>query len=290
MTEYTGSIFAGVIGSELDYAVCRESFRTLIWRPGDEFHTGYRGTKGYETRQQLLNNFLNSKHDFCLFLDADMVFQPDTVERLRSHKLPFVSGLYMRRTYNPIWPVWYRPFDGRWPMKPWLGDPERGRLHEIGASGWGCMLVHREVIMAVRRLLKGEREIIEDDMDVWPYNLGAVMAAIRGLRSALTSAEPNANYQAISHLITLENEIRPLRCSTEPVGSDIRFAFFAREAGYPLMGDPDVRPAHVLHYPLSPDDYSGQAEEYYTNQQEEMDRLTAKEENELAARKAWMLR
>ena len=41
------------------------------------------------------------------------------------------------------------------------------------------------------------------------------------------------------------------------MGSDIRFPFFARQAGFTLWGDPDVRCGHMLNYPLSPDDYSG---------------------------------
>jgi hypothetical protein len=45
------------------------------------------------------------------------------------------------------------------------------------------------------------------------------------------------------------------------VGSDVRFPFFAREAGFILMGDPDVKCQHIIPYPLDPDDFAGQPDE-----------------------------
>ena len=163
---------------------------------------------------------------------------------------------------EPVAPVWYRPYTGMWPIENWIGPVERGRLYKIGASGWGCMLVHRDVVLAVRQLLKGEWEILEDDMDVWPYDLGKVMGAISGLRElTVERAGVKTLYPALEHHVTvLETEIRPLRADREIVGSDIRFPFFALQAGYQLLGDPEVRPGHIIQYPLSPDDYDGIAQ------------------------------
>lgn len=255
--EYTGTCFIGVIGGEIEVGECRESIFDIIRRPGDEIPHVYRGTKGYEARQKHLNNFIESKHDFALFLDLDMYFQEDTLERLRNHKLPYISGLYMRRTRDPVAPVWYRPFSGKWPFEPWVGPVERGRLHKIGASGWGCLLIHREVVLAVKELLKGEWEIIEDDMDIWPYNLSNVMGALVGLKE-LTVEKPGLRTlrPALEHHVSvLEEEIKPLRADNDVVGSDVRFPFFALKAGYQFIGDPDVRPGHIIHYPISADDY-----------------------------------
>ena len=260
--EYTGTCYIGVTGPEFENGECRDSIERIVLRPGDQGPDFIRATKGYEARQEHLNNFINGKHAFCLFLDSDMAFQSDTLERLRTHKLPYVSGFYMRRMGDPVAPVWYRPYAGQWPFENWIGPVERNRLHKIGASGWGCMLVHRDAIMAVRNLLKGEWEIIEDDMDVWPYDLGAIMNAIAGLKELLAE-RPGIKtlYPALAqHVKMLENEIRPLRADREIVGSDIRFPFFALQAGYQLMGDPEVRPGHIIHYPLSPDDYDGIAQ------------------------------
>jgi hypothetical protein len=230
MTEPMKTCYIGIVGGEIDYAECRDSIQALTTRAGDEMKF-VRATKGYEARQLHLNAFMDSGHDYLFLMDHDQIFPADALERLRSHNLPYVSGYYLRRRFSPILPVWYEyGVTNTFPMRPWTSEPARGKLHKLGASGWGCMLVHRQVIEAVKPLLKGEPEIIEDDMDVWPYDLAAVL---RG-----------------------EEQIRPLRAKKDVVGSDLRFPFFAREAGFTLYGDPDVRCGHITHYALSPDDFT----------------------------------
>lgn len=243
MTDYfTGTVYTGIVGPDMDYGTCRDSIHNIIRREGDALPRFIRATKGFEARDMHVEYFLSeTQHDFILLLDHDMVFPQDTLERLRSYGRPYLSGLYMRRRYAPILPVWYEyPENGEeFPLVPYTADPERGRLHRIGASGWGCALVHRSVFEAMRPILKGEPFIIEDDMDIWPYDLPAVMKALQ-----------------TGDIDTLRQEIRPLRGCKDNVGSDLRFPFYARQAGFDLYGDPDVRAGHMLEYPLSPDDYS----------------------------------
>ena len=140
---------------------------------------------------------------------------------------------------------------------PWMTEPKRGQLHKLGASGWGDMLVHREVFTAVEPVLKGEWFIAEDDMDIWPYDLKKVMGAIRTLKTEYGKSF-GTDPQCVEAIKTLAKEIRPLRgqFDGDMVGSDLRFPFYAKSVGYQLMGDPDVRPGHMLDYPLSPDDYT----------------------------------
>lgn len=255
--DYTGSCYIGVVGPDSDYTECRDSIQNMVRGPADELRF-VRATKGYEARQLHLNNFIASKHDFILFCDHDQIFPADTLARLRGHGLPYVSGYYMRRRLSPLLPVWYEyPARNAFPYKPWTEEPERGKLHRLGASGWGCVLIHRAVILEVRKLLKGEPEIIEDDMDIWPYDLNAIGAAIRGLEELRDTPIGENHLPALSaHVDTLRREIRPLRCKKDAVGSDLRFPFFAREAGFTLWGDPDVRVGHMLHYSLTPDDWT----------------------------------
>ncbi len=209
-----------------------------------------------------ISAFMETQHDFILLLDHDMLFAVDTLRRLRGHKLPYVSGAYMRRTHEPVSPVWFaKNRAGLWPMQPAFDIPEG--ISEVGASGWGCVLIHRDVVKAVQELLKGEPEVIEDDMDIWPYDLDAIMGAIHGLQELVADKPAMRTLRPAleAHTATLSREIRLLRGQKKPVGSDIRFPFFARVAGFPLHLDPAVRPAHVLNYPLTPDDYEGIPEE-----------------------------
>lgn len=258
---YSGACYIGVVGGEHEIGECRDSIEKLQRRPGDSLPRPIRATKGFEARQLHFSSWLNETDlPFLLLLDHDMVFAPDTLERLRTHGRPYVSGFYLRRRYAPLAPVWFEyGARGAWPLTPWLDEPERGKLHKLGASGWGCLLIHREVVEAVGRQLKGESFVQEDDMDVWPYDLPRVMQAIAGLRTLTIENPPRpALLRALSaYTQILVEELRPLRGMKTNVGSDIRFPFFAREAGYVLMGDPDVRPSHMLNYPLAADDYAG---------------------------------
>lgn len=253
------TVYIAISGAEIEYPSARDSIQLIVTRPGDSSLNFVRSTKGYESRQLHINNFLQTKHDYILFLDADQVFPQNTLERLRSHGLPLVSGFYTRRRYDVIAPVWYEPFTGKLPLTIWHKPLEPDKLYEIGASGWGCLLVHRDVIVSVKEFCKGEWVVLEDDMDVLPYDLAKIMAAIRGLRALeyIPSWEIERKLNEFErHLHTLETEIVPFGCSKEPVGSDIRFGVFAKMVGYQMHGDTGVNARHIVDYPLGLGDYA----------------------------------
>lgn len=267
--EYTGSCYVGCVGGELENGECRDSIDNIRLRNGDGLPVFIRATKGYEARQAHFDRWLNgTAHAFMLLLDHDMLFAPDTLERLRAHSLPYVSGFYLRRRFAPIAPIWFKlGKPGVLPMEIFTDVPESGKLVPIGASGWGCLLIHRDVAQAVQQRLKGEPLVIEDDMDVWPYDLPAILNAVMGLRALIAEKVSAGTLRPAlrEHVETLEREIRILRGARDCIGSDIRFPFFARLAGYTLMGDPDVKPAHMLNYPLSASDHAGQGEDNLKN-------------------------
>ncbi|MCO5191360.1 MAG: glycosyltransferase [Anaerolineae bacterium] len=261
MKRYTGTCYIGVVGGDNTPTRALTSIMSIKRRDGDSVPKFIMATKGFSARQMHVDAFMESGHDFMLFLDHDMIFEPDTLERLRSHERPYISGLYLRRQTAPLGLIWYKPFSGEWPFENWIDDPQRGKLHEIGASGWGCMLVHRDVITDTREILKGEPDIIEDDMDVWPYDLNAVMSG--------------------------SEKIRPLRVDKKViVGSDVRYPFYAKAAGYTLYGDPDVRPSHVTEYALRCDDYAAMTGEPLEHLRTITNEEIAKRRNEIRRLKA----
>jgi hypothetical protein len=156
--EYKGACYIAVVGSENEIGECRDSIEQIRRKKGDELHY-VRATKGYEARQLHLNNwYKGTKLPFLLLLDHDMKFPPNTLERLRSWKLPYISGLYMRRRYAPMAPVWFDYGQaGVMPMAPYTGVPMPNTLYKIGASGWGCILVHRDVITDIERRGRNHR-------------------------------------------------------------------------------------------------------------------------------------
>lgn len=285
--EYTGSVYLAVIEGETQYGQCRDSVEGLIMRREDVSRPAfYRGTKGYQGRQRAIDDFMKSKHDFIAMLDGDMIFEPDCIERLRRHKLPYVSGFYPRRSFAPLTPVWFRPFGGEWPHDVLMERIESGKLYELGASGWGLILIHRDVITAVRAILKGEPDVIEDDMDIWPYDLRAVIQAIEGLND-LVEQRPDVRTlrpALAAHVATLRQEIRPLRADKAlTIGSDIRFPWYAKQAGFVLYGDPDARARHMVNYPVSLDDVNMQPDEVFTEAAAALLRDAERERAELRA-------
>jgi hypothetical protein len=259
---YSGTVYIGTVGSELEHGQCHDSMMQMTKRPGDVMQS-IRATKGFEARQQHFDNFMASGADFLLLMDADMIFPENTLEKLRSHGLPYVSGIYMRRMYAPIAPIWFQPAPrGVMPLKWWTGQIAPSTLYPIGASGWGCVLIHRDVVLAVRQLLKGEADVIEDDMDVYPYDLARIMRAVKSLRKSVDNFDQGSEIAIDAAVTILEEEVRPLRALKTNVGSDVRYPFFAKLAGYQLMGDSGAPCGHMLNYPLKPSDYMGMLPDY----------------------------
>lgn len=233
--QYEGSCYIAVVESGYEDGRCRDTIEAIKRFADDTRPQFNRYTKGYEGRQAHLNKWYEeNQHAFILFLDGDMTFPDNTLERLRSHKKAYVSGMYMRRQIQPMLPIWFENNSpGDIPFKPLANALPDNSLFEIGASGWGCVLLHRDVVTATKSLLKGELEIIEDDMDVYPYDLKEVLAG--------------------------HEQLKPLRgVKNDLIGSDIRFAFFAKLAGFQLYGDSGVQCGHMLNYPVIPSDYISQ--------------------------------
>lgn len=280
--EYTGTAYIGVAGTSQVHIEAVTSINRIHKWAGDAGPIFHHATKGFESRQMHIDNFLKSKHDFLLMLDGDQIFPNDTLDRLRHHRLPYVSGLYMFRSSipRPIWFKWQK--DNGFPMLPYYDIPEEGKLVKLGASGWGCILVHRDVIMGVRDLLKGEPEVIEDDMDIHPYDLKRILGAIQMLEQE--GGDPSVRAAAV-HM--LKEEIRPLRYVKDNVGSDLRFPYFAREAGFTLWGDPDVRCGHLIEYAVTPEDLirieQSNPQGFETNRQEYTEKAPKAERKRLAA-------
>jgi len=231
---YSGTAYVGVVGSAFQDVRAVVSQLSVSRRDGDGPVSYLTPTKGYEGRTKHINNFLESAHDFLFLMDGDMVFPPDALERLRRHGRQYVSGLYFFRRL-PTQPIWFEPLPlDDWPQQPMLREIEKGRLHEIGGSGWGCALIHRSVFAQMEPILRGEPRVIEDSMYFWPHDRAAVLRGEETLK-----------------VLTGDNDV---------VGSDLRFCYLARAAGVTLWGDPDVECEHVVAYGVAGRDFNGRPE------------------------------
>ena len=119
----------------------------------------------YDARNAFALEAINGKYDYLVFLDSDIVMEPDTVIRLvediEQSGADLVTGIYFKRRL-PTAPVIYRHID--WYEDEVLGAqesaevyedwPENGGLFEIEGCGMGCCVIRvsmlPEVVAAFR--------------------------------------------------------------------------------------------------------------------------------------------
>ena len=110
------------------------------------------GSLIYDSRNQLAGYALEMEADFILWLDSDMIFAPDTLERmiktLDEHpEIDILSGLYFRRAY-PFTPVLFKKLDegedGNIVFEDYNDYPDE--LFELEGVGFGCVLMRTDCL------------------------------------------------------------------------------------------------------------------------------------------------
>ena len=112
------------------------------------------GSLIYTSRDAIAKKALLDEADLIMWFDSDMVFNPDTLYRMLKHiddGHDFVTGIYYRRT-PPFTPVAFKSMelneDGQgftWEEFDEIPDG----LFEVGACGFGCVLMKTEIFVAV---------------------------------------------------------------------------------------------------------------------------------------------
>jgi len=109
----------------------------------------------YDTRNQIAQTAIREEIDRVLWLDSDMEFEPDLMERLSARideGREFVTGLYVSRK-EPIRPTIFRSMEildteeGRKAVAPVYADYPRDSVFEVASCGFG-------IVMTTVRLLK----------------------------------------------------------------------------------------------------------------------------------------
>lgn len=111
------------------------------------------GSLVYDSRNNLARRAIASEADMVLWLDSDMVFNPDTLQRLIETKektgAAIVSGLYFRRV-PPFSPVLYDRLSMRDKRCEWSEfDTIPDEPFEVGGCGFGCVLMDTDVLVDV---------------------------------------------------------------------------------------------------------------------------------------------
>jgi hypothetical protein len=174
-------------------------------------------------RNDVVKRFLaGSDADWLWFVDTDMVFLPDTLERLLEcadpDKAPIVGGLCFSTDGGAMFPTLYGLMGEE-------DDPQVIRFHEwppnsmfqVAATGTGCLLIHRTAFERIR--------------DFAVPATGQV---------GFNTAYPW--FQETAH-------------DNRPVGEDITFCWRAGVVGIPVYVNTSVHIGHVKEYLLDLDRY-----------------------------------
>lgn len=107
------------------------------------------GSLIYEARNDFVKQALSANVDYVLWLDSDMIFPPDTLQKMLRHMedgKDIVTGLYFRRR-APFTPVLFSKLDlehGTWEG---CDDYPTDGLFEVDGCGFGCVMVRKTVFM-----------------------------------------------------------------------------------------------------------------------------------------------
>lgn len=107
------------------------------------------GSLIYTARNELATKAIKLGADYVLWLDSDMVFEPDILKRLMAWDRDIVSGLYFRRV-PPFSPVAFDKLDiqGNHCDHHNIDEVPEG-LTEVEGIGFGCVLMKSKVLFDV---------------------------------------------------------------------------------------------------------------------------------------------
>jgi len=93
-------------------------------------------TRGYNTsenRNYIATQAVKKSCDYLFFIDDDMIFPPDTLDKLLAHKKDIVGGVYMTK------------YEQQEPVVEYLDNERPNELFKCKAIGTGMMLIKTDV-------------------------------------------------------------------------------------------------------------------------------------------------
>lgn len=113
------------------------------------------GSLIYIGRNNIAKRAIEMNADYVLWLDSDMIFNPDTLIKLMAHmkdkNIDMISGLYFRRV-APFTPVLFDRLDIDEAQRCYWTEFKEipDHVFEVGACGFGCVLMRSEVLFDVQ--------------------------------------------------------------------------------------------------------------------------------------------
>ena len=121
----------------------------MLRRVGDCMVTHVAGSLIYDSRNKICAKAIELGCDYIMWFDSDMIFAPDTLEKLMAHDKSFVSGVYYKRTgtYEPvIYEAINHYEDGRAEAITYKDYP-KDKLFKAQGVGFGCVLLKTSLLL-----------------------------------------------------------------------------------------------------------------------------------------------
>jgi hypothetical protein len=170
-----------------------------------------------QARSQMASDALADGFDELMWIDSDIGFDPDSVQTLRDHKLPFVCGIYPKKGKQTI-------ACNLMPGSEKVRFGKDGGLIEIAYAATGFLLTRRSVYERVARQSELPTCNERFGRPMVPYFLPMLV-------------EDGAGHWYL--------------------GEDFAFSERARRAGHTLMADTTIRLFHIGRYGYSWEDAGG---------------------------------
>lgn len=199
---------AGAIDLQCESALrCLEALSYPVWRvPGySQIDVG---------RNRLASDALAAGFEETLWIDSDIFFRAEDVERLRMHRLPIVCGIYPKKATREL-------ACHVMPNAKEVVFGEKGGLVEMLYVGAGFLLIRKQVYLDIQQKLM---------LPLCDQRFGAPITPY---------FQPLVKVDGAGHWY---------------LGEDYAFCERARQCGYSILADTSIRLGHVGNYPYSWED------------------------------------
>ena len=212
-------------------------------------------------RNQLATDAMEQGFDETFWIDADVLFQPDDVEKLRAHNLPLCSGIYPKKGRREL-------ASHVLPGTKELTFGVGGGLVELLYAATGFLHVRREVYLTMQQKLRLPICNTAFGHNMIPFFQPLVVRQARA-ESGKRKAEEGESPEALDSLNTPLSapntrafaERKPMIGNTPPVlprywylAEDFAFSERARQAGFKIWADTTIRLKHIGSYGYSWED------------------------------------
>lgn len=188
-------------------------------------------------RNEVIRTALKLKSRYVLFIDTDMVFPEDLIQRMQIHRVPVVSALAFTKSF-PYGPNMYkRVMENGWsPIMEW----DDGELLKVDCVGGACLLVETDVFRKIPGPWFAQPE------------MRAHIAWGELKRLFDTKDDPLEVVEAARKLY------REYQHDEGVLGEDYYFSELLRRAGVPVYVDTALKIGHIGKYMYAYEDFAAQ--------------------------------